>query len=350
MEKKKRKITLLALLLLYILLAPEKENYVLKILPAWSSDLKTENIIDKDFLIPFRLKEEFGYISASSGNTAYISEILYNVAQNNNYYINYPATSNSLTINRNNGNFVTDMETDGFPFFIDERLFVTSANSKRISEWSIDGEILFAFESDAIITSCDANKDTFVAGFVDGTVIIVDKENNVEKLLKPELSRINVIYGIAVSDDSDFIAMITGIDQQYMIIMRQKNNQFNRFYTYQFEDNLRHSRYISFSNNNRYLAFESNNIFYCFDFFSKKLNKIELSGPITNIHYIDSLSFFAVTTKVEEGASDFILINPVGRKLYSKTVFSDFNYIASSENRILFGSNHAIFAVDFTRE
>jgi len=59
-------------------MAPEKENYALKILPAWSSDLKTGNIVNKDSLIPFRLKNEFGYIS-SSGNISYMNEIFYNV-------------------------------------------------------------------------------------------------------------------------------------------------------------------------------------------------------------------------------------------------------------------------------
>ncbi|MCL2791582.1 MAG: hypothetical protein FWD87_00685 [Spirochaetaceae bacterium] len=348
--RKRKKISLLVLLCLYILLFPTKENSVFKILPAWSSDLRIESNIDRNTLIPFRLKEEFGYISPVSGNISYMNEIFYNVTQNNNYYINYSVITDNLIINRRDGSFVANIETEGFPLFIGERLFIISANSKRVSEWDIYGNNLFTFESDAIITSCDANKDTFVAGFVDGTVIIVDKEKRAEKLLKPELSRINVVYGIAISDNSDYIAMITGIDPQYMIIMRKRNNRYNRFFAYQFADNLRHPRYISFFNNNRYLVFESGNTFYCFDFSSRKLNKIELSSPITNIHYISALNFFAVTTEMEEGKTNFTLIDPAGKKLYSKTIFSDYSYIASSENRILFGSNQAIFAVDFIRE
>ena len=349
MRKKRRKISLLVLLFLYILLAPEKENYALKILPAWSSDLKIENNIDKNTLIPFRLKKEFGYIS-SSGNISYINEIFYNVTQNNNYFINYSTITDNLIINRNDGSFVTNLKTDGFPFFIDERLFVVSANSKRVSEWNIDGNNLFTFENESELTSCDANKNIFIIGTVDGSVTVIDKEKKAEKLLKPELSRINAVYGIAVSDNSDFIAMITGIDPQYMIIMKKKNNKYNRFYTYQFADNLRYSRYISFFNNDRYLCFESSKIFYCFDFFSKKLNKIDLSATITNIEYISSLNFFAVTTKMDDGKSDFIFIDPACQKLYSKTIFSDFNYIAGSGDRVLFGSDQTIFAVDFIKE
>jgi len=330
-------------------MAPEKENYALKIVPAWSSDLKIENNIDKNTLIPFRLKKEFGYIS-SSGNISYINEIFYNVTQNNNHFINYSAITDNLIINNNDGSFVTNLKTDGFPFFIDERLFIISANSKRISEWNIDGRNLFIFENEAEIISCDANKDTLIIGTIDGSVTIADKEKKAEKLLKPELSRINAIYGIAVSDDSDYIAMITGIDPQYMIIMKKKNNQYNRFYTYQFADNLRHSRFISFFNNDRYLCFESSKTFYCLDFLSKKLNKIELPATITNIHYINSLNFFAVTTKMDGGKSDFVLIDPACRKFYSNTIFSDFSYIGNSVNRILFGSDQTIYAVDCIKE
>jgi len=229
-------------------------------------------------------------------------------------------------------------------------LFVISANSKRISEWNIDGKNLFTFEHEAELTSCDANNDIFIIGMVDGTVTVVDKEKKAEKLLKPELSRINAIYGIAISDSSDFIAMITGIDPQYMIIMKKKNNQYNRFFTYQFADNLRYSRFISFFNNDRYLCFESSNTFYCFDFLSKKLNKIDLTGTITNIHYINSLNFFAVTTKMEGGKSDFVLIDPACKEFYSKSIFSDFSYIGNSSNRIVFCSDQTIFAVDCIKE
>ena len=349
MKKKRRKISLLVLLIFYILLAPEKENYALKILPAWSSDLKIADNADENSLIPFRLKKEFGYISAS-GNISYINEIFYNVTQNNNYFINYSTITDNLIINKNDGSFLTNLKTDGFPFFIDERLFVVSANSKRISEWSIDGNDLFTFENEEEITSCDANKDIFIIGTVDGTVTIADKEKKAEKLFKPELSRINAIYGITISDNSDFIAIITGIDPQYMIIMKKKNNQYNKFYTYQFADNLRHSRYISFFNNDRYLCFESNKIFYCFDFFSKKLNKTELSGTITNIQYINSLNLFAVTSAIEGVKSDFILIDPTCKNIYTKTILSDFSYIGNSEERILFGSDQTIFAADCIKE
>ena len=349
MKKRRRKISLLFILLLYILFAPEKENYALKILPAWTSGLKAGNNNDTTVLIPFRLEKEFGYIS-DSGNIVYSNEIFYNVTQNNNYFINYSTITDNLIINRNDGTFITNLKTDGFPFFIGERLFVVSANSKRISEWDMDGKNLFTIENEAELISCDANKDIFVAGFVDGAVTIVDKEKKAEKLLKPELSRINAIYGITVSDDSDFIAMITGIDPQYMIIMKKKNNQYNRFFTYQFADNFRHSRYISFVNSNRYLCFESNKTFYCFDYFSKTLNKIELPSVITNIKYISFLNLFAITAKTEERKTEFVLIDPACKKLYSKTILSDFCCIGESKEKILFGSDQTIFAARCIKE
>ncbi len=351
MKKKRKKISLLALLLLYILFAPEKENYALKILPAWQANLQEQNKsdnIDKSPVIPFRVEKKFGYIT-ESGSISYIDEIFYNVTQNNNYFINYSTITDNLIINKNDGSFSSNLKTAGFPFFIDERLFIISANSKIISEWNSEGENLFTFENESELISCDANKNTLVAGFIDGTITVADKERKAEKLLIPELSRINAVYGISVSDSSDFIAMITGIDPQYMIVMKKKNNQYNRFYTYQFSENLRHSRYISFFNNDRYLCFESGKTFYCFDFFSKNLNRIELSAVITNIKYIDFLDSFAVTAKIENEKSVFYLINPACKKLYSKTISSDFSYIDNSKNRILFGSGDTIFAADFIK-
>ncbi|MCL2295211.1 MAG: hypothetical protein FWC36_10195 [Spirochaetes bacterium] len=347
--RKRKKIIVLALIFFYILMAPEKENSVLKILPAWASSLQAEADIDETTLIPFRLGKNFGYISRG-GNISFISEIFHNVTQSNNYFINYSAITDNLVIRRNNGNFVTNLTTSGFPIFINERLFVISANSKKISEWNIDGENLFSFEHVSQLTSLDAGKDTIVAGFVDGTVVIADKTGNTEKLIIPKSSRINITYGVAISDNSNFVAMITGLDPQYMIIMRKRRGQYEKFFSYQFEENLRHARFISFFNNDRYLAFTSDRIFFCFDFSSRQLHRIDLAATITNVHYIDSLNLFAVTTRKENGKTDFILIDPTCSKLYSKTIVADFNYIGSSGNKVFFGAEQTIFAAEFVRE
>ncbi|MDX9799977.1 MAG: hypothetical protein RBT69_01425 [Spirochaetia bacterium] len=347
MKKKRKKISLLFFLIIYIFLAPEYENNSIKFSPVRVVNaLKpVKGEADKDSLIPFRLGQVFGYFDRN-GKASIVDNVFYNIAQNKHYFINYTAVTENLVVNKNDGRFVSNIKTSGYPFFIKERLFVISANSKMISEWSIEGENIFSYENESEIISSDANTDTFIAGFIDGTVIVSDKDKKIEKLMKPELSRINAVYGLAISGDSELLAMITGIDPQYMIIMKKKHNQYSRIYTYQFSNNLRSSRYITFSDDDRYLFFESENIFYCYDFISKNLVSTPLEGRITAIHFIPESGFSAVKTENQAGQSYFYLIYPDSRIMYKKKIESDNVYMNSSDGRFYFGTGSYIYTLD----
>ncbi len=347
MKKKRKKISVLFFLIIYIFLAPEYENNSIKFSPVWVLNaLKPEQgDAEKNSLIPFRLGEVFGYFDRS-GKTSFIDRVFYNTAQNKKYFINYTSVTENLVVNKNDRTFVSNLKTAGYPYFIDDRLFVISANSKKISEWSIEGENIFSYENESEIISSDANIDTYIAGFVDGSVIITDKDRKIEKLMKPELSRINAVYGLAISGDSDLIAMITGLDPQYMIIMEKKHNQYSRIYTYQFNNNLRHSRYITFSDDNRYLFFESENIFYCYDFLTKSLSNTPLEGKIIAVHYLSDSGFSAVKTEGPAGQSYFYLIYPDGSILYRNKSKSGNVFMTGSGGRFYFGTGNFIYSVD----
>jgi len=352
MKKKHKTISILFILIIYILVSPDKERSDLRIIPAWSFNIQKYDSsgFENASLNPFRLGRYFGYIDYN-GKASVVDKIYHNLAQSRKYFINYSSVTDNLVINKNDGTFYSNLKTSGYPFFIDERLFITSSNNKTISEWDTEGNMLFSFENEAEITSAAANAETFIAGFVDGTVIIADNERKIEKLMNPPLSRINSIYGLAVSSDSQQIAIITGLEPQYMLIMKKKNNQYNRIFTYQFADNLRYSRLISYSEDNRYLFFEGRSIFYCYDSKTKNLSSVRFEQSITNIHYIPETGFFAITVQDDNGSkSAFYLLYPDCRIIYTKSINKDVNFLGNHGNRFYFGAGTDIYSVDFIKE
>ena len=351
MKKKRKKISLLLVVFVYILAVPEKESSIVKIIPSWNSPVSLHNdaSFDTASLIPFRAGRYFGFFD-KNGKFSLLREVFYNSTQSRNYFINYSNVSENLVLNKHDGSFVSNIRASGYPFFINERLFTVSHNSRIISEWNTQGDQLFSYESESEITSADANDNTFVAGFVDGTIIIVENGGKVEKLMKPEMSRINSVYGIAISEDSGHIAIISGIDPQYMMLMRKKNNQYIRVFTHRFDNNLRRARYIEYTGQDRYLAFENSNIFNCYDTLTGKIYESRFDGEIKNIHYIDEKGFFVIVTSGTGGDSEIHFVFPDGKRFYNKKIaFSDV-FLESHNERLFLGNETAIYSADILSE
>lgn len=351
-KKRKKKLLYLFLLLIYFLVAPEIENRQIAIIPAWRTSIGTLNEVapvEDSVAIPFRIGNAFGYFD-ESGKVVYRDSVYYNATQTDSKFINYPKVSDNFVINKYDGSFIANIEDGGFPFFINNRLFVFSQNSKVVSEWDTQGKKLFDYESESEITSCDVNDKTFIAGFVDGSVVIGDEDAKFTKLVKPEISRINTVYGVAISADSDYVAVISGIDPQYMFLMKKKNSEYARVYTYQFGDELRYSRYISFSDDGKYLYFEEGSTFYCYDILSKKLSSVDIGKKITGISYIEEAGYFGLTAENGSDSPIFYIVYPDCKILYAKSFTSENYFMANRENRIFLGSGDNIYAVDIVKD
>lgn len=350
-KKQNKKLLYLLLLLVYFLVAPEVENRQIAIIPAWRISIETLNAaagVEDGNVIPFKIDKTFGYFD-ESGKIVYKDSVNYNTTQTDSKFINYSRVSDNFVINKYDGSFISTIEETGFPLFINDRLFVFSQNSKVVSEWDIKGKKLFDYESESEITSCDVNDKTFIAGFVDGSIIIKDEGAGFTKLVRPEISRINTVYGVAISADSDYIAIISGIDSQYIFLMKKKNKEYDQIYIYQFPDELRYSRYISFSDDGKYLYFEGSSTFYCYDILAKKLSSLDIGKQITGISYIEESDFFVITAESENDFPFFYIVYPDCKILYTKSFTSENYFVSNKENRIFIGSEDNIYAVDIVK-
>ncbi len=190
-------------------------------------------ISEKEKEIPFRMGNLFGYFNPE-GVLTYRDRIFYGLAQSDNNFINYSSITDQIVINDNKGDFVNTVATNGYPWFNNNRLFIVSTNRKKVSEITTEGDVLWEDENLSELTSLDSNSSNVIAGYVNGDVIIVDSENQIEKLFKPDLSRINTVYGTGISDNSEYISVISGVEPQYMLLFRKNHDKYTRIFSYQF--------------------------------------------------------------------------------------------------------------------
>ncbi|HPD80890.1 MAG TPA: hypothetical protein PK025_07560, partial [Spirochaetales bacterium] len=111
------------------------------------------------------------------------------------------------------------------PFFQRNRIFSVSTDVLRLTEYSKDGKVLWNYQLPCHVSAFSVNDSLVACGLVNGDIVILDNKGNEISYTKIGGSRIEVILGLAISSSGNYIAAITGIDQQRIIILErgQKN-------------------------------------------------------------------------------------------------------------------------------
>ena len=346
MRKKRKKIGLIFILLVYILVSPEREGRIFRIIPQWiinRNDSVSEASKDSR-VIPFRMGNIFGYFS-KEGKLTYKDTVFYGVAQNDEKFINYSSITDQIVINDSRGDFLNTVSTNGYPLFRNDRLFVVSTNRKKISEISLDGEQLWSDENLSEITSLDSNSSSVVAGYVNGDVMTVNQDYKIDRLFKPDLSRINTVYGTGISDNSEYIAVISGIEPQYMLLFRKNHDKFTKIFSYQFVNNLRYSRLIDFTDDNKYLYFGSNKTFYCYNIEKRNLYKIPSAEKLIKVSYIHDRDIFCILSSDSGDVYRTVIAYSDGRIIYDNSFSAENIYMKNDSDNIYIGVNDKIYSV-----
>ncbi len=352
MRKKRKKIGLLFILTVYILLSPENEGGVLKFLPDWIIDIDdkvTDNSAGKE-AIPFKLGSVFGYFD-KKGRLTLKDRVFYGLTQTDDYYINYSSIADQIVLNSSKGEFLKGIKTSGYPYFLKDRLFLISTNRKKISEVTVDGDLLWEDENLSEITSIDASADNVITGYVNGDVVIADSGKKVEKLFKPDLSRINTVYGVGISDDSEYISVISGIEPQYMLLFRKKHGEYSRIFSYQFVKDLRFSRIIGFTEDSRYLYFGSTNTFYCYNLEKRKLDRISVGEKLIKVLYYKKEDVFCILSTGEKANNYRVTVTySDGRILFENSFDAEDVYFDMAEENLFIGADEKIYSVKLNME
>ena len=346
MRKKRKKIGLLFILLIYIFVSPGKEGKAFKIHPQWIIDKNTgiNNEADSSNTVPYKMGGTFGYFNAD-GELIYRDKIYYGLAQTDKFFINYSSITDQIVINNNTGDFVNTVFTSGYPWFKNERLFIVSTNRKKLSEISVEGDLLWEDENLSEVTSLDSNAEDVIAGYVNGDVVIVDSEKKIDKLFKPDLSRINTVYGAGISENSDYIAVISGIEPQYMLLFRKNHDKYTRIFSYQFVNNLRYSRLIDFTEDNKYLYFGSLDTFYCYDIEKRNLYKIPVNEMLIKVSYIKEYDTFCLLSQNSKNDYRTVICYSDGRIIFDSKFKADSIYMENESDNLFIGVDDKIYSV-----
>lgn len=227
MKKAFSKIFTVLLFLVYFFAFPLEGELEAVVNPEWFVEADLINV-SQDYgtdLVPFESQNKFGFIDAQ-GKISYLSEKQYGVVFSENSFISYSWVSNNLVLRDELGSIKSSIDIHAYPIIKNGRYFAISSDRSVFSEFDQNGDVLWTRSFISNISSVDVNDKYVALGFLDSRLLLLDALGQNILVQNLEGSRIGVVYGVLVSDDSEYVSVVYGIDPQRLIVFKKDKNMY----------------------------------------------------------------------------------------------------------------------------
>jgi hypothetical protein len=176
-------------------------------------------------------------------------------------------------------------ETDfpAIPLLGAGRFFALSGDGLGATEYSRDGNALWKRALPSILTAIDARETALALGCLDGSVLVLGNDGAEVLRFAPGGSRIPAVYGVALSEDGEALAAITGADPQRFLYLERKSGTYKVVFHSHLDSDFRRSALLRFSGPSRGVFFEREGGVAAFDPRTRKISPISVLGRVTAI-------------------------------------------------------------------
>jgi hypothetical protein len=333
------------IIIIYFFIAARPIPMELVLAPRWLSSVESNYPVifeertaepgAAEEMFPFILGEKFGYIGGD-GRFVLNRNVRGNVSISENFWAEYGAAPNRIEIIDSRGDVSAELsEPRGYPFFIDNRLFLIHEDQTSLTALDNRGNRLWTYDFAAPITDMDAAAGLVLVGSLDGTVELLDSSGKRIFFFEPGGSRLSVIYGCRISRDGTRLAVISGFDDQRFLLLEKLGDSYKVAYHEFLSDGFRRPVQISFINEDRWITFEIEGGLLLYNIGARNSIKLSLEGNVAALESsgTDNL-FFAVTSQSGRKkqlvgirlpndiilqapfSSEYIFLKRQGRRLY----------------------------------
>ena len=257
--------------------------------------------------LPFKVGQVAGYFN-KSGDILNFTSFPVKIAISEKFYAPYGLSNDEISVYSPDGNFVCKMESSGFPFIDEDRLFVFLPGGASFSQFSTEGKKLWTYEGFIPVTSFASSKAGAAAGFADGKVLVFNQDGSVKLEFVPGGSKYSVILGLDISADGSMIACLSGLEKQRIVLSRmEKEHSVITFYKYLEKDQIRQS-FVQFSETGEWLYYSFEGGLGIVKCSNGKNTEIKMAGIVTSLKPTNIPGTFFVLTKSEDGKTKTVYL------------------------------------------
>jgi hypothetical protein len=163
---------------------------------------------------------------------------------------------NPIVFSSPDGRTLFELEGPGYPILGKGRFLVASDDDQALAEYDVSGRLLWRRAFPSIMTALDIGAEALAIGCLDGSVIVLDGQGRELHRSRPGGSRIQAVYGLALSADAERLALVSGIDPQRFQVLERKRGLYKVIFHAALESDFRRAVLVEFSAGGRDVFFE----------------------------------------------------------------------------------------------
>lgn len=212
-------------------------------------------------------------------------------------YVTYGTDSAEMPFYNPKGEEIGKIKGYGFPYFQDNRKFLFLPGGSSFSKLGEDGSIEWTYEGYAPITAFSSSEKRAVVGLAEGNIISFKEDGQIDQEFKPVGSAYKVILGAAVSNDGEYVAAVSGQEEQRFVLARKVNGYMEVvFHKYLGSDSNRQVL-VKFSKDENYIYFNYEGGIGIVNTKTHRFSQIPIKGHILSIRESEQNGIIFILSK-----------------------------------------------------
>jgi hypothetical protein len=344
-------LSICLLMVIYILSAARPLGKELLITPEWTINIgrAPEGSSPQSSLqLPFRLGQVMGYFTAD-GKITLATTFPYKATISSHYYAQYGSDNPETAFFNTDGTQAGTITYNGFPFFDDDRIFTFLPGGSSFIQCKPDGSESWSYEGVMPITAFSSSPSGCVAGFADGTIRTFSSDGRILQEFSPGGSDFSVILGTDLSSDGKYLACISGLNRQRIVLAKcDKEHCTITFFKY-FDKNLTRQTLVKFSKKSDVLYYNYAGGLGIVNCASGSHTEMPVKGKIITIQESDIGNTVYVLGKNDNEYSVYI-IEEFDNMVGSFSFTADNAFILTSGNSLFVGRDSQISRLTLSKK
>lgn len=279
--------------IIYLLFAAKPLAHEYQFIPQWKISTLTpvtKNAGDYEKMY-FKLGQTAGYFT-ETGDITHYNTFSSKIAISDYYYSNYASDAKNLPFFDNQGKKLGTIEPAGYPFFIENQIYVFLPGGCNFAKCNNDGSLNWKSQSTIPITAFNSNENFCIVGYADGTIKVFNTNDGTCVMQNfPGGNERPVILGVAISDDGNYMASISGHNKQRFVLAKIVNNKPKIIHHKFLNDEIYSQILIKFTDNNNSVLYNYNNNIGIYNISKDTTTTIPAKNKLITMEEADSIIY-----------------------------------------------------------